>query len=348
MSVQFPNIRAFQDYFSSYDTLEIPQEQHLRIQNMQAVMHIRKGELEVDDPTYGNATISLMCLLNKLITPIGKTVGFTLPEQEVTYQIEDELDAVFPRGAVITAEKAVKIYTRASEFFRVMVISSRMTFNLEVGQVLNFIGLTEEACKGENQLQRFLTANPLPGFERASRLKKVKFNSGKIEFMGTVQNCICLREMEAQGGVVEFSFSESPDHTYWEGSFIDRMLLHPRIGVAAGQVLKIHGEFIRHIGTLLQGELSEMSPCSFALNQLFLPFGRKILISDSRFTYKDDTIEIFSDTGFTIELTEIDHCFIDLRVLGRRMIENRCTHLTIPANQKAIFYGISSKERQKI
>ncbi len=350
MSITFPNMRAFQDYFIHQESLVIPPEHHLRIQEMQGVSHICKGSLEVAEPIYGDAAVSLMFQLTKFITPLGKVISLKLPAQEVTYDIKDDLEAVFPRGVVITAQKAVKIYARASEFFQLMVISSRMTFTLDADQELYFIGLKEEACKGDNQVEnweRLLAADPLSGFERRTLLKKVVCNGGTIPIMNTVQNSLCIRGNDAER-VVEFSFSEDSDYSYHEGYFIDRMLLQSRIKVPPGQVLKIHGEALRHAGVLLKNEFSEASPCSFALGQLFLPFGKNVAISQSRFNYMDDTIEIFSDTGFTLELIDKGQRFIDLRLLGRRMIENRCTHITIPANQQAFFYGITPAEREEI
>ncbi len=317
--VSFSNIESFQNYFRKNDSLQIQPRQSLCIRDVHDLTDIQKSEIECDEPEVEKKVYPFW-FLNKCIMPLGKVLSMQAPEQTFDCKVSVEYALYSPSGVTIVAKKAAHLFVRLSELFQLMVRTNVMSLKLESDQEFSMIGFKEEISSQQSvqdNLKNIFSANAIPGFRLSLDLGgHLSVSYGKSYFgSDALQNSMAISKHNG----LTFSFSESDRYAYGVYSFIDRLLIRPELELPAGQDLTVEGDF-SEIWAAYNSEFKDqanLNPLAFALDQLFLPFGKNVQVPGGfSYSYTNHLITISSDQKLNLKLIEGVRCLFTCLIWG--------------------------------
>jgi hypothetical protein len=356
----FPTIQSFQAYFQVNDELTLPANQPLEIQDIAILRRPNENRCDGKEILPEGTLLPAVYILDQMLLPLAKSITLYASEGgSMEYSASDQFKLVCSKAVTFKATKG-PFHTRLTDLFKLMIASSITEVEFDPNQKLMIHGLTQTEWEfvapnevSAGKMVRLRTPSgyrvKVHGDRDDGDGEDYIHEKGKIISGTTEKKYFGIRSISSKWRLTlckQVSFSSI-------GEFSDYMRTNGELKVPPNQVFRITDTNFSRIQKA-HSKFRTMHFGVFALNQILLPLGKRVVIvripegrkSIINWKYHSentDYLEISCEDGFILR-TEFGDLAADLTNLGQMLITSRCTSLELQPEQNLVLYGLTKDQ----
>lgn len=333
----FPSPIAFQNYFEKNDTLEVPKNQLLEIDDVEGICMYE----DLSDPDFDQ----IMHIFKKIVFPLGKTLAFTTKEDSFTWTHSYDLQKISISCDCQLTVKISKepIETSLFSLFRTMFLTDRLNFSLQYQKM--FVVLKAKSLKSlisdQKSLGKVLAGKGdlNCGMDTEMSFKAMSVNTP--EDVDTLTSCKIKLDVQQDYSITLKPILEfNSIRNFQERALLQHFIKKPLV-IEQGSVLKIWDDNLGNIIKQQRGTSRALD----SLSTILMPLGLDILFGTPTTTFLQagSLLEIRGPQTLTIKKTDT---IVNLKKITQDMIAYGRSSIIVKAPQ-SLYIEISEEDVKK-